>query len=360
VLEVSIRHRQGAFTLDVDFAAGPGATVLFGRSGSGKTTLVNAVAGLLRPQDGRIVLDGEVLLDTAAGRFVPPHRRRIGYVFQEARLFPHLSVRGNLLFGQRFGRRGRGGAGEFDRVVDLLGIAPLLDRRPRHLSGGERQRVAIGRALLADPRLLLLDEPLSGLDAARRAEILPYLERLRDGLNLPMVYVSHQVEEVVRLATTLVILEDGRVAAAGPVAEVMGRAGVPDLLGRTEAGALLPARVAGRDAAWGLTLLRTPAGTLSAPDIAAPLGTELRLRIRARDVLISLQRPDGLSARNALPATVGEVRRDPGAATVDVLLDAGGFLLVANITAKAAAELRLAPGMPVHAVIKAVAVDGPP
>lgn len=356
MLDVRLRHRLGAFELDADFTAGPGVTALFGRSGAGKTTLVNAIAGLLRPDSGRISLDGQVLLDTDAGMFVPAHRRRIGYVFQDARLFPHLTVRHNLLFGPFFAGRRRD-RDALTRVVDLLGISALLDRRPRHLSGGERQRVAIGRALLADPRLLLLDEPLASLDAQRREEILPYLERLRDDAGVPMVLVSHQVEEVARLAATLVVLSDGAVVAAGPVHDLMARRDLHPWLGRFDPGVVLPARVTGRDAAWALTQLRTPAGLLTVPDVAAPLGTEIKVRIRARDVLISVTRPDGLSARNILPATVAGIERiDP--ATVQLTLDCGGHAVPSTLTAKAAAELRLEPGAAVWAVIKAVAVEG--
>lgn len=356
MLDVRLHHRLGGFILDTAFTAGPGVTALFGRSGAGKTTVVNAIAGLLRPDSGRIALDGEVLLDTDARRWVPPHRRRVGYVFQEARLFPHLTVRRNLAFG-RFVAGRRGDAREFDRVVELLGIAPLLDRRPRHLSGGERQRVAIGRALLAEPRLLLLDEPLASLDRQRRAEILPFLERLRDQGGIPMVLVTHEMKEVTRLAATLVLMVDGRAVAAGPVSELTARPDLNRWLGGYDAGVLLPARVAGRDAAWALTLLRTPAGTLTVPGVELPLGTETRVRIRARDVLLSLAPPDGLSVRNALPGVVAAIDRTD-AATVQVTLDCAGHPVAAGLTAKAAAELGLTPGRQVWAVIKAVAVEG--
>src|SRR5271163_1709361 len=229
MLEVDIEHRLGAFALDIHFASGRGLTVLFGRSGAGKTSVVNAIAGLIRPQRGHIAVDGAVLLDTERGVFIPAHRRRIGYVFQEGRLFPHLTVRQNLLFGRWFAPRDA--AARFNDVVELLGIGPLLARRPGRLSGGEKQRVAIGRALLANPRLLLMDEPLASLDAARKDEILPYLERLRDGAMVPIVYVSHAAAEVARLATTIVLIADGSVRAVGPVAEVMGQAGLYPLAG---------------------------------------------------------------------------------------------------------------------------------
>ncbi len=246
MLEVDIEHRLGAFALDIHFTSGRGLTALFGRSGAGKTSVVNAIAGLIRPQRGRIAVDGVVLLDTERGIVTPSHRRRIGYVFQEGRLFPHLTVRQNLLFGRWFAPRGEGAVG-IDDVIDLLGIGPLLMRRPGRLSGGEKQRVAIGRALLANPRLLLMDEPLASLDAARKDEILPYLERLRDGAMVPIVYVSHAAAEVARLATTIVLIAEGSVRAVGPVAEVMGRAGLYPLAGGFEAGAVLAVTVAAHD-----------------------------------------------------------------------------------------------------------------
>ena len=234
-LAVDIAHRLGRFDLRATFAAEGNLTALFGRSGAGKTTLVNLIAGLSRPERGRIAIGDVTLVDTAGGIFVPKHRRRVGYVFQEGRLFPHLTVRRNLLYGHWFTPRAERYQ-RFDRVVELLGIAPLLERRPHSLSGGEKQRVAIGRALLASPRLLLMDEPLAALDEARKAEILPYIERLRDEAKVPIVYVSHSIAEVTRLANTVVVLSEGRVAAAGPAGEVMGRLDLFPLTGRAEIG----------------------------------------------------------------------------------------------------------------------------
>lgn len=225
MLEVRAKHRLGVFQLDVELVAPTGGIVaLFGRSGAGKTSLVNMLAGLLRPTEGRIALNGTVLFDSAARIDLPPERRRLGYVFQEARLFPHLDVRGNLLYGFR-----RVPAAErairLEQIVELLDIGPLLRRRPGSLSGGEKQRVAIGRALLANPRLLLMDEPLASLDATRKAEILPFIEQLRDKLRLPIVYVSHDMGEIIRLADTVVLLADGRVTAIGSAEQVLGRQG---------------------------------------------------------------------------------------------------------------------------------------
>jgi len=241
-LAVEMRHTLGAFCVEVAFKAPAGITVLFGRSGSGKTTVVNAVAGLLRPDMARITLDGDTLHDSAARRFLPVHKRRLGYVFQDGRLFPHLSVARNLDFGRNLAPSDAPGP-DRDEVADLLGIAHLMDRAPHALSGGEKQRVAIGRALLSRPRMLLMDEPLAALDTARKAEILPYLERLRDCLNLPVLYVSHSVPEVARLATTLVVLEEGRVARAGPAEAVLSDPDMVRQIGVRAAGAVLPARV---------------------------------------------------------------------------------------------------------------------
>ena len=255
MLTVEVEKSLGGFRIEARFEAdSSGITVLFGRSGCGKTSIVNMIAGLSRPDRGRIAIDGRPLFDGSAGVDLAPERRRVGYVFQDARLFPHLSVRANLTYGRRFAPHGAGFIA-FDQAVGLLGLEGLLGRRPARLSGGERQRVAIGRALLAAPRLLLMDEPLGALDAARRAEILPYIERLRDRLGLPIVYVSHATEEVVRLADTLVLMSDGQVAAAGPVEEIMSRLDLRPLTGRYEAGSVVEATVAAHDPQFGLTSL---------------------------------------------------------------------------------------------------------
>jgi molybdate transport system ATP-binding protein len=245
-LAIHIRHRLGTFEIDARFEAGGGLTALFGRSGAGKTSIINVIAGLIRPAEATVSVDGVALLDTARGLYVPRHRRRIGYVFQEGRLFPHLTVRQNLLYGRWFAPPAER-PGDLDRVVDLLGIGGLLDRRPGRLSGGEKSRVAIGRALLADPRLLLMDEPLASLDEGRKAEILPYIERLRDQSRVPIVYVSHSVAEVARLASTVVLLSEGKVAAVGPTSDVMQRLDLFPLTGRAEAGAVVEATVERHD-----------------------------------------------------------------------------------------------------------------
>lgn len=353
MLNVAVRHAFPGFALDVAFDAPPGVTALFGRSGSGKTTVVNAVAGLLRPDAGRIALDGRVLSDSAARVWLPPHRRRIGYVFQEGRLFPHLTVRQNLLYGRWFARHRRRG-GDIDRVVEMLGLGPLLDRAPAGLSGGERQRVGIGRALLAEPDLILADEPLAALDAPRKAEILPYLERLRDEAGVPILYVSHAVAEVARLATTIVVLHEGRVQSAGPAAEILADPELVPVLGVRGAGSVLAARVVGHHAD-GLTELAAGGGTVLVPRVVAAPGTPMRLRIAAQDVILSLGRPEGLSALNILQGRVRSLRRGEGPGVI-VAVEVGPDVLLARITRRSADALGLAPGMPCHAIVKSVAI----
>jgi molybdate transport system ATP-binding protein len=354
-LAVDITHRFGSFLLEARFVSEGQLTALFGRSGSGKTSLVNLIAGVVRPDRGRIVLDDTVLVDTKQGIFVPKYRRRVGYVFQEGRLFPHLTVRQNLLFGRWFTpKRERNIA--FDQVLDLLGIAHLLDRRPGALSGGEKQRVAIGRALLTSPRLLLLDEPLASLDETRKEEILPFIERLRDEAQVPIVYVSHSISEVARLATTVVTILDGRVVAVGPPTEVLGRTDAMAPHDSAEAGAVIEAVICEHDPSFGLTLLQSPAGTLQAPHLDLPVGTPVRVRIRAREVMIATTPPDGLSALNVLPALVTALEA-AGEGSVAVGLDCNGVRLAARLTRKSVDTLRLEPGRRVYAVIKSVALD---
>ena len=355
VLEVDIEHRLGAFDLDIHFRSGRGLTALFGRSGAGKTSVINAIAGLVRPERGRIVVDGWVLMDTERGIRTPAHHRRVGYVFQEDRLFPHLTVRQNLLFGRWFAP-GSGPPARLDDVVDLLGIGSLLDRRPGRLSGGEKQRVAIGRALLASPKLLLMDEPLASLDARRKDEILPYIERLRDQTSVPIVYVSLAVAEVTRLASTIVLISDGRVRAVGPLQEVMGRAELYPIAGRFEAGAVLAVRVTAQDPRWGLTELAGAFGKLTVPRLPAPVGAALRVRIRARDVILAATPPTGISALNILAGQVEAVVPIEEAA-LEVQLRLGDERLLARVTRRSGASLGLVPGREVFAVIKTVAID---
>ncbi len=355
ILDVDIRHEQGAFRLQARFQSEGRLTALFGPSGSGKTTLVNAIGGLTRPTWGRIAVTGRVLVDTEQGVFVPKHRRRIGYVFQEGRLFPHLSVRQNLLFGRWFTPR-KERVASLKGIVELLGIGHLLDRWPQTLSGGEKQRVAIGRALLADPQLLLMDEPLASLDEARKAEIYPYIERLRDEGGVPIVLVSHSVPEIARLATSIVVLSEGRVVASGAASELLLHTGFFPQTGPAEAGALIETRVAGHDEAFNLSTLQARAGTLTVPRLHCPVGEPVRVRLRARDIILSRGRPEGLSALNVLPGTVSSLGEGDGS-SVDVLLDCGGDSLVARVTRKSVEQLGLAPGLAVYAIIKSIAFD---
>lgn len=351
-LSVALRHALPGLALDIVFEAPAGVTALYGPSGAGKTTVLKAVAGLLRPDAARVVLAGEVLTDTAAGVWLPPHRRRLGYVFQEDRLFPHLTVARNL----GYGARAQGAwvdAAEMTRVVEMLGIGPLLARRPAALSGGEKQRVAIGRALLARPRLLLLDEPLAALDAARKAEILPYLERIRDEAGIPMLYVSHAASEVARLATTVVVIEGARVRRVGATAAVMGD---PDLApgGDRQVGAVLAASVV-RHLDDGLTEIDAGGARLMLAGIDCAPGSALRVRISAHDVILSLGPPEGLSALNTLPGRVTALHAETGPGVVVALETPAGPLL-ARITARSVARLGLAPGTACHAILKTVAI----
>jgi molybdate transport system ATP-binding protein len=354
-LAVDVTHRFGSFLLEARFVSDGRLTAFFGRSGSGKTSLINIIAGVVRPDRGRIVLDDTTLVDTDRGVFVAKYRRRVGYVFQEGRLFPHLTVRQNLLFGRWF-TPPRERHVTLDQVLDLLDIGPLLDRRPGGLSGGEKQRVAIGRALLTSPRLLLMDEPLASLDDSRKDEILPFIERLRDEARVPIVYVSHSLPEVARLATTVVVFQDGRIMATGSPTEVLGRADVlaPDVA--SEAGVLIEATVCGHDRAFGLTALQSRAGLFQAPHLDLPIGTAVRIRVRARDVMIATARPDGLSALNVLSGVVRALDATADG-LVEVGLDCGGVRLAARLTRKSIATLRLEPGREVYAVIKSVALD---
>ena len=352
-VEVAFRHRFGAFALDVAFAVERACvTALFGPSGAGKTSIVNAIAGLFRPDEGRIVVNGRVVLDTRQGIFVPARARRAGYVFQDSRLFPHMSVADNLRFGWRRAPAPASEA-EIARVIDLLGLSQLLARHPGALSGGEKSRVALGRALLSSPDILLLDEPLAALDAARRAEILPYLERLRDETKLAMFYVSHTVEDVARLADEVVLVRDGRVTAQGSVFDLLTQI---DGAGIDPVGAVLDARVTSHRAAEGLSVLAFDGGQLIVSQIARAVGDRLRVRIRAEDIMLAREEPRAISANNVLPAVVAALRFGAGP-QAEVQLACGAARLVARITRASVARLALAPGQPVFAIVKSVTVD---
>ncbi len=354
-LDFAIHKRLGRFTVDAACAAdSAGIIALFGPSGAGKTTILRALAGSLRPDRGHIRFGSAVFFDSARRIHLPPNRRRIGYVFQDAKLFPHLRVRDNLLYGWRRAPVADRRIG-FDEVVALLAIGPLLDRRPAALSGGERQRVALGRALLAQPWLLLMDEPFASLDAGRKAEILPFVERLRDTLRLPVVYVSHALDEVIRLADTIVVLGEGRVIAAGPILDVLARAELRSVFGTLEYGGVLEAEVIGHDQPFGLSVLGTAGGRLRVPWNGIAPGGRVRVRIRARDVALALCPPEQSSVLNVLAGRVTAIESGDGPDLV-VRIDLGGASLPALVTRLAVQQLDLAPGREVHAMIKAVAL----
>ncbi len=344
-----------AFTLDidVDLPAG-GVTAVFGRSGSGKTTLLRCIAGLEQTLDGSLIVNGETWQDGSYRR--PVHQRALGYVFQEARLFPHLSVAANLDFGRRRIAESERRV-SLAQVVELLGIAHLLERRPERLSGGERQRVAIARALATSPRLLLMDEPLAALDQARKQEILPYLERLHDELAIPVLYVSHSPDEVARLADHVVLMEDGRAVAQGPLTETLARVDLPLRLGE-DVGVVFSGQVLERDAEWHLARIGFAGGEIWVRDGGAGVGRPVRLRILARDVSIARHRHDDVSIMNLLPATIITHAAEDHPALALLQLQVGGTRLLARLTRHSANRLELAPGQQVWVQIKAVALLG--
>ena len=356
MLEVEVERRLGDFRVEARFRSDRGVTALFGRSGAGKTSIVNMVSGLLRPDRGRIEVDGHVLFDSARGIDVKPWKRRVGYVFQEGRLFPHMTVRRNLLYGWRH----TPAAGRYlalDRVVDLLDLGALLQRRPLSLSGGEKQRVAVGRALLSNPRALLMDEPLASLDVLAKREILPYFERL-DEMGIPIVYVSHSLDEVSRLARNLVLVSGGRVTASGGVEQVLGRQDLWSTGDETETGTMLAARVSRHDASGRLTHLDFRGGRLRVPLVDIPVGVGVRVWIRARDVSVATTPPRGLSLRNVLKGTLLEVARDGDRGPLaELRLRIGDTPLTALVTRHAVSELALAPGQEVYALIKSANLD---
>ena len=354
MLEAHIIKTLGNFRLEAELTTGSGqVTALFGPSGAGKSSLASCLAGLIDPDRGYIRLDGTELFNAETGYRLGPDKRRVGYVFQDARLFPHLSVRGNLNYGLDRTPKSRRRV-DFDHVVDLLALEPLLDRRPKTLSGGEKQRVAFGRAVLTSPRLLIMDEPLASLDAARKAEILPFIERLRDELGIPMIYVSHAIDEILRLADEVVVLRGGRVVRAGPAVAVLnsetivhGAEGDP--------ASVIEARIDRQDDGDGLTALAVGDEHIFVSAIAGAPGAPVRLRIRARDVALALTRPQDISVLNILSGPITEIQ-DGNNGHADVRLDIGGGLW-ARITRRSAREMGLHQGQEVFALIKAVAID---
>jgi molybdate transport system ATP-binding protein len=356
MLSVAVAKQRGSFALDARFELPtPGVVALFGRSGSGKSTLVNVIAGLLGADSGQVTLDGTALLDTQRRIDVPPELRRIGYVFQDARLFTHLRVAGNLRYGQR---RAAGAAYvNFDMVVGLLDLDRLLHRRVHELSGGERQRVAIGRALLSQPRLLLLDEPLAALDAARRDEVLPYLETLRDRLAIPMVYVSHNFDEVLRLATHVVLMIAGRAVAQGGIGEMSLDPQLRAIIGPDAVGAIVEGAVLEPSSSDGLTRVHVGSGELKVQTAYSAPGAKLRVQLLARDVIVAIQPPQGLSVRNALAGRIVDISSDDAESDL-IAVDVGGTRIMARITKAATRELGLTVGSQVWALVKSVSLRG--
>jgi len=356
-LVARVAAKLDAFALDADLALpGAGVTAIAGPSGSGKTTLLRCIAGLEPRARGRIQLGAETWLDSERGVFVPPHRRGAPVVFQDAAPFSHLSVRGNLAYGLSRCPPERRHVG-FDEATQWLRIEALLERRTEALSGGERQRVAIARALLAGPRLLLLDEPLAAIDVARREEVLPYLESLRDRYSIPMLYVSHQYDEVLRLATHVVLLAGGRVVASGSPAALGVDPRLAALIGADAVGAVLEVEVVGRDAASGLASVALGAELLRFALPEARTGARVRLHVLARDVILATEAPRGLSVRNALRGTLAALV-DEGPDAVLAAIEVGGTRLLARVTRAAVAELALGPGQPVWALVKAASLRG--
>jgi len=353
MLDLHVIRQQGNFCIDAAFVSREvGVTALFGRSGAGKTSLVNMVAGLVRPDHGHIVVNGRTLYDAAKSLYVAPEKRRMGYIFQDGRLFPHLSVKSNLTYGMRLIPPAERHVA-LDDVVDLLGIDRLLHRRPAKLSGGEKQRVAIGRALLTSPALLLMDEPLASLDKRRKSEVLPFLSRLCGELSTPILYVSHSLEEVLNLVDTMVLMDDGHVAAAGPVEDIISRSDLQHLTGAEDLGTVIATTV--DEHADGLTRLGFQDEVLWVPRIKASKGSHVRVYIAARNVAIALQRPRDTSVQNIFPGEIKSIASSPGG-LLDVRLNIGRPL-VARITPRANQALSLSPGKRVFALVKSASVS---
>lgn len=357
MISFSCRLARPRFVLDADFSFPGGCTALFGVSGSGKTTVARLIAGIDRPDRGRIEVDDHVLVDTEARIWEPIHKRRVGLVFQDGQLLPHLNARQNLAYGRYFAPSGTKGV-SFDEVVDLLGIGHLLAAYPATLSGGERQRIAIGRALLADPRILVMDEPLASLDGERKHEILPFIERLRDEVGLPIVYVSHAVEEVARLANLVVRLADGRVIAQGTPAEVFATRLPEASADRLEAISFLSGPVVREIPEFGISIVAHPAGEIAIPALLGGNTGSLRVAIQAANVSLATEKPRNLSVRTVLSGRVQAVAADnPGPSGLVTVELQGGDRLAASVTRYAIADLGLAPGREVYALVKAVSID---
>lgn len=358
-IAAGFRGTLGSFSLSVSLEVPMrGVTALFGPSGCGKTTILRCMAGLSR-LSGRLSVGGEPWQDDERGIFRKPHQRPVGYVFQEASLFPHLSVRGNLMYGHRRAKPKRDNqALRSDDVIEMLGIGDLLDRSPLALSGGERQRVAVGRALLSQPRLLLMDEPLSALDRMTKDEILPYFEALNRHLSIPILYVSHSISEVEQLADRVILLSDGRRIADGAVGDILERFNRRPATGRFETSVVLVARVTAHDPRYQMTRLDHHGQLISIPYVDVGPGEEICLRVRARDVALATRRPDAMSIRNVLSGKIMEIVEVPGTAFAEALVDIHGGTLRSRITRESIVELGLEVGVPVFALIKSISCDG--
>jgi molybdate transport system ATP-binding protein len=357
MIEARLKIAYSGFSLDVDLhLPGRGVSALYGHSGSGKTTCLRCIAGLERAEQGFVQINDEIWQDSDNGIFVPPHKRALGYVFQEASLFPHLSVLANLQFGlKRIAKSQR--RVDLAQATELLGIGHLLERHPQHLSGGERQRVGIARALLTSPKLLLMDEPLAALDSQRKSEILPYLQRLHDELDIPVLYVSHAQDEVARLADHLVLLSDGKALASGPIGETLARLDLPMAMG-DDAGVIIEGQVSAYDAQYQLLSLQLPATEMNIRVTHEPMtvGQALRCKVHARDISLALHNDASSSILNRLPVTVVSEQAADNAAHVLIRLDTGGTPLLARITRYSRDHLAIHPGQQLWAQIKAVAV----
>jgi molybdate transport system ATP-binding protein len=355
-MAVAIRARRGEFRLEAKATfTFPGATVILGPSGSGKTTLLRALAGLERDVHGTIRCGGETWLDSERRHFVAPHRRSLGFVFQDGRLFPHLTVKGNLDYAER---RAQGGRGlDRDQIIDVFQLQSLIGRSSATLSGGEIQRVALARALLTNPKLMLMDEPLSALDLARRSEALSYIERVPEIFGIPVLYVTHAIEEAARLANRVAVMNEGRILAMGETADVLSRLDLAPYLGRFEAGAVLEGIVRGEERTYGISLVDVDGDLLQVPSLGLAKSQKVRLRIRARDVSIATAPPQGLSIRNVIATRIAEIVEEKGTAFAELRLQGRRQVLRARITRLSVSELDLAPGKEVYALVKSVAVD---
>ena len=355
-LDVTLNHKLDQFELDLAFTLpAKGLTALFGPSGAGKSLTINAIAGLNQPQTGHISLGDKDILDTARGFSLPTHKRRIGYVFQDSRLFPHLNVEKNLIFGAKRTKI-KPTKDEIDSLISLLDIGHLLSRYPANLSGGEKQRIALGRAILSNPLFLLLDEPLAALDHRRKEEILPLIERLRDESEIPILYVSHSIDEVTWLADHMILLNHGRIAAEGNIHDIMNRLDLYPLTGRFEAGTVFEARIVAHDTTEGMTHLAFDGGTIKLAQMRGNVGEAVRLRIRARDVMLARSEPKDISANNILPVKITDYRADSNS-HIDIQLLCGSTKLMARITQTSWSRMALGKDQNLFAIVKSVSMD---